>query len=181
MDDEFDLEIDKEESFFRRLLGYVGDWGIALLLTGLGFWMLSQWRAPDLPEFAPDWTLKNLESQEVSMKDFRGQTVVLNFWATWCGPCRMEIPTFSKFATDNAHVPVLGIAVDGNKSQLRRAKKEFGIEYPVLMANSSVKRLYKVDTLPTTVVVDPDGRIKDVHVGIMLGPQLRWATRNAPK
>ena len=134
-------------------------------------------RTPNLPDQAPEWSLKNLQGEVVSLKDFRGKTVVLNFWATWCGPCKMEIPTFSEFAQENPDIPVLGIAVDGSPELLRRASKKLNIMYPVLIADEDVQSNYKVRNLPTTVIVDPTGKVKDVHVGVMFGPQLKWATR----
>ena len=160
----------------HSLWTFFKDWGIALLLTALGFALLSYARTPDLPNQAPDWSLKNLEGDVVSLEDFRGKTVVLNFWATWCGPCKTEIPTFSQFAEENPDIPVLGIAVEGSAKSLKRAAKALGISYPVLIANREIKENYKVSSLPTTVVVDPQGQIKDVHVGIMFAPQLNWAT-----
>jgi thiol-disulfide isomerase/thioredoxin len=160
-----------------QFLSFFKDWGIALLLTALGFLLLSYVRTPRLPDQAPDWSLKDLDGDVVSLSDFRGQTVVLNFWATWCGPCKTEIPTFSKFSNDNPDIPVLGIAVDGTVNTLKRASKVLGISYPVLLADSQIKQEYKVSSLPTTVVIDPEGKVKDVHVGIMFGPQLNWATR----
>ena len=161
----------------HALWSFFKDWGIALLLTALGFFLLSYARTPDLPNQAPDWSLKNLDGDVVSLEDFRGQTVVLNFWATWCGPCKTEIPTFSQFAQDNPDIPVLGISVDGNAKTLKRASKALGISYPVLIADREIKEKYKVSSLPTTVVVGPKGQIKDVHVGIMFSPQLKWATQ----
>ena len=78
---------------------------------------------------------------------------------------------------DNPGIPVLGIAVDGNAKSLKRAAKSLGITYSVLLANRSIKENYKVSSLPTTVIVGPKGQIKDVHVGIMFAPQLKWATQ----
>ena len=175
-DDEFSEEVTSKE----RFLGMMKDWGIALALTAIGFILLtsySKMQAPDLPGQAPSWKLENLDGEVVSLEDFRGKTVVLNFWATWCGPCRTEIPTFSAFAEKNPDIPVFGIAVDGTKKSLKRAADNLGITYPVLIADAKVKNAYKVSSLPTTVVVDPEGHVRDVHVGIMLGPQLSWATR----
>jgi thiol-disulfide isomerase/thioredoxin len=164
-------------SLLRNLLGYGMDWGIAIALTVAGFWLLSAVRAPDLPSQAPEWTLRDLSGESVSLTQFRGQTVVLNFWAEWCGPCRMEIPAFSSFAEEHPDIPVLGIAVDGTPSELRRQAARLGISYPVLLADNGIQEDYKVTTLPTTVIVGPDGEVRNVHVGAMLGPQLRWATR----
>ena len=122
--------------------------------------------------------METLDGEEWSLSDFRGKTVVLNFWATWCGPCRTEIPAFTEFAEENPDIPVLGIAMDGDQpAKLRRAVKQLGIGYPVLLADNDVKQKYKVSTLPTTVVVDKDGQVKDIHVGAMFKPQLEWAVR----
>ena len=66
---------------FKAVIGYISDWGVALLFTAVGFWLISEMRAPTLPEQAPEWTLMNLNEEEVSLIDYRGQTVILNFWA----------------------------------------------------------------------------------------------------
>ena len=134
---------------FKALLRYVGDWGVALLFTGVGFWLISEMRAPTLPEQAPEWTLMNLNKEEVSLTDYRGQTVVLNFWAHWCGPCQMEIPAFSSFAKEHPEVAVLGISVDGSLAEVRQHAKRLNIDYPVLLATNEVQKEYKVSTLPT--------------------------------
>ena len=170
-------EAEPRPTLLRNLTGYAMDWGIAIGLTVAGFWLLSAVRAPDLPDQAPEWTLRDLSGESLSLSDFRGQTVVLNFWAEWCGPCRMEIPAFSEFAEEHPDIPVFGIAVDGTPTELRRHAASLGITYPVLVADSRVQNDYKVTTLPTTVIVGPDGEVRTVHVGAMLGPQLRWATR----
>lgn len=182
LDEEFDEESDEEtdevpqsraQGIGRRLL----EWGGTLLLIALAWVGIGMLRAPDLPEQAPGFTLPDLQGQAVSLSDFEGQTVVLNFWATWCGPCRIEIPAFSSFADDNPDIPVLGIAVDGTTAELRRARSELGITYPVLIADAATKDSYGVTTLPTTVIVGEEGGVEYAHAGLMLGPQLVWATR----
>lgn len=145
--------------------------GLAVLLPLIG-WV----RAPSLPDQAPDFALQDLSGEVVSLEDFRGQTVVLNFWATWCGPCRVEIPAFSSFATDHPDVPVLGIVQDGPASKVRHFAKQHDMAYPVLMGDGQVFKDYKVSMYPTTVVVGPDGQIKHAHAGIMYGAYLRWMT-----
>ena len=158
--------------------GFVKDWGIALLLTGVGLFLLSYFRTPSLPDQAPDWTLKNLNGEVVSLSDFQGKTVVLNFWATWCGPCRTEIPAFSSFAKENPDIPVLGISIDNaSRSTVKRAAKSLGITYPVLMADAQIQEDYKVGSIPMTVIIGPKGQVKDVHVGMMLETQLNWAAK----
>lgn len=158
------------------MLRYARDWGLSIGIAVLVYLAIGWFRAPSLPDEAPDFTLKNLEGQEVSLSDYRGQWVVLNFWATWCGPCRTEIPAFSTFADENPDVVVLGVATDGDASTLKPAAEELGITYPVLVDNQGISAsLYKVNTIPTTVVVGPEGTVETVHVGIMMGWQLALA------
>lgn len=136
---------------------------------------MSWLRAPDLPEQAPAFTLLDLDGTPVSLEAFAGQTVVLNFWATWCGPCRLEAPWFASFADAHPDVAVLGIAVDGTPPQLRAAGKRLGITYPILVADRATLAAYQPSAYPTTVVVGPDGLVDTVHVGLMTRPQLAWA------
>ncbi len=177
---EEDDDITEEEParpWWLRGLRHLLEWAGALTVVALIWMVLGSLRAPDLPDQAPDFTLSTLSGESVTLSDLQGQVVVVNFWATWCGPCRMEIPTFSDFAQEHPDIPVLGIAVDGTVAKLRQAKSAMGIAYPVLVDDGTVQRLYGVDTLPTTVVVGPDGAVRTAHAGIMLRPQLDWATR----
>ena len=167
---------EEESSFLQNAVRTAFDWFLALSLTAAGFWLLSWWRTPSLPDAAPDWTLMSIEGDSVSLSDYEGQTIVLNFWATWCGPCRSEIPEFRQFVHDHPDIPVLGIAVDGSVSKLRQFAKQNRMNYPVLQGDSSVQQDYNVSSLPMTVIVGPDGQIDDVHIGVMLASQLEWST-----
>ena len=162
-----------QSRFGRTLL----DWAFAIFLTLIGFWLIAWWRTPDMPTNAPSWTLQTVEGEEVSLSDFEGQTVILNFWATWCGPCRMEIPEFREFVTKYPDIPLLGIAVDGTAAQLKQFGRQNKMNYPILIADADIQRQYNVSTLPMTVIVGPDGEIMDTHVGVMLLQQLEWVTR----
>lgn len=160
----------------RRIARWTRDIGLAVAFFFVASSAMSWLRAPDLPDEAPAFVLQDLSGQAVSLEQFRGQTVVLNFWATWCGPCRLEIPAFSSFANDHPDIPVLGIAVDGTVPQLKKAQRDLGIDYPVLVGDPATVKAYGAFTLPTTVVVGPDGSVEAVHVGVMTPPQLWWAT-----
>ena len=169
------LEEETTRAWYLRFGRLVFDWGIAAVLAIFGFWAIGAWRAPDLPEEAPDWSLTDLNGTEYSLSELKGQTIVLNFWAEWCGPCKMEIPTFSEFADDNPDILVLGAAVDGSKGSLKRAVKTLDIRYPVVRVSEELQAAYGVEKLPTTVVIDEEGKITTAHVGIMFSPQLKWA------
>ena len=145
---------------------------LAVLWIGVG-WL----RAPTLPEAAPGFTLLDLEGNAHTLADLRGKTVVLNFWATWCGPCRAEVPGLSSFARAHPDIPVLGIAVDGEPAALRKAAESLGIDYTVLRADAATRAAYDVSTLPTTVVIGPDGAVRAAHAGLMVEPHLAWLTR----
>jgi peroxiredoxin len=159
------------------MLRYARDWGLSIGIAVLVYLAIGWFRPkPDLPDEAPDFTLLNLEGEAVTLSDYRGQWVVLNFWATWCGPCRTEIPAFSEFADENPDVVVLGVATDGKAETLIPAAQDLGITYPVLVDPDGISAsLYKVNTIPTTVVVSPEGTIETIHVGIMMGWQIALA------
>lgn len=145
--------------------------GLAVMIPVVG-WL----RAPELPAEAPGFLLEDLSGETVSLEAYRGQTVVLNFWATWCGPCRAEIPTLNRFAEAHPEIPVLAIAEDGQARHLEAFAKRYEMTYPVLRATPQVLRSYKVKAYPTTVIVGPDGQVEKIHTGVVYGPYLRWLT-----
>lgn len=145
----------------------IRDWGIALLVGFLVFvgadWLAN--RPPPAGE-APAFTLADLDGATVSLADYRGKTVVLNFWATWCAPCRAEIPELTAYAQENPEVPVLGVVVPSNEgARLKEIVQRFGPGYPVLVADDAVERAYRLSVFPTTVVVRPDGSVAVRHEG----------------
>ncbi len=146
----------------------ITDWAIALLIAVAVFLLVSGWRSgggPELGPKAPDFSLQQLDGATVELDSFKGQTLVLNFWASWCGPCKREIPDFARFHTSHPDVAMLGVAVDsGEAPEVAQAAKRFGITWPVAMANSAAVRAYDVSVLPTTVIIGPDGGVvKAVH------------------
>jgi len=144
------------------------------LLAFVALVLAMQWLQPkpNLPEVAPDFVLQDLDGRPVTLEALRGKTVVLNFWATWCGPCRREIPHFSRFSIENPEIKVLGLTTETNIGALRQARKALGIAYPVVLADAQTAGAYDISTLPTTIVVEPDGSVGAVHVGAMSARQL---------
>ncbi|HYP06397.1 MAG TPA: TlpA disulfide reductase family protein [Bryobacteraceae bacterium] len=120
---------------------------------------------------APEFSLKDADGRTVTLADYKGKVVLLNFWATWCGPCKIEIPWFIEFEQKykDRGFAVLGVAMDEEgfevvKPYLEQAK----VNYRVVMGNDSVATLYGgVDSLPTSFVLDQDGRIASTHVGLV--------------
>jgi thiol-disulfide isomerase/thioredoxin len=155
------------------------DWAIALLLGAAVFMGIRFLQPkPDLPAEAPVFSVKTLDGDTIDLQAMRGRTVVLNFWATWCGPCKSEAPAFSRFAETHPEIPVIGLSVDDvSQSQVRAKARQWGITYPIAMADSQLQRTYDISTLPTTIVVAPDGKVARVHVGTMSESQLVRATR----
>ena len=159
----------------RARWGIARDMALGVLLLAVALGVIGRLRSPGLPGEAPDFSLPALDGAEVRLSGLRGRTVVLNFWATWCGPCRVEIPTFSSFAAAHPDIAVLGVAVDGRPEALQQAAASLGITYPVLIADRPTLSAYRVSTLPMTVIVDPEGRVSATHTGLMLRPHLAWA------
>ncbi|WP_040285065.1 peroxiredoxin family protein [Sporosarcina koreensis] len=115
---------------------------------------------------APDFTLETLSGESVKLSDYRGKKVFLNFWASWCGPCRTEMPAMQEFYTSqpgNADVEILAVNMTKNE-QTSGSVKEFvkthGLTFPVLLdTEGTVERTYKVVGFPTTYLIAEDGRI----------------------
>lgn len=120
---------------------------------------------------APDFTLTDENGRKVKLSDFRGKVVVLNFWATWCGPCELEIPWFVEFEQQyrSKGLEIVGVSMDEDGWQaIKPFIGQHRINYPVLLGNDSVGQLYGgVDSLPTTFIIDRDGTVAyPPHVGL---------------
>lgn len=123
----------------------------------------------DNTNLAPDFTLKDIQDKDVKLSDFKGKVIILNFWATWCPPCRMEIPDLKKlynFYKDKGLV-IIGIAIDEDgKDSVVPFVKENKINYPILIGNMGVYRLYGgIRGVPTTFIINRQRKIVNTLVG----------------
>lgn len=130
------------------------------------------------PEILPDITLSDLTGQQRSIREWSGRTVLINFWATWCAPCRKEMPLLEELqrSRDPAHLQVIGIAIDRLDPVLRFVA-ETGVTYPILVGQMDATRAAEqfgdaFVALPFSVVAAPDGTVLAVHTGELHAPDL---------
>ena len=117
---------------------------------------------------APAFTLTDLSGQKLSLSDYKGKVVLLDFWATWCGPCRIEIPGFVELQNRyrDQGFTIIGISSDDGPDPVRQFYTEYKMNYPVAMEDKSVGQLYGgILGLPTAFLIGRDGRIYAKHVG----------------
>lgn len=123
---------------------------------------------------AKDFELMGVSGQSLRLSDLRGQVVVFNFWATWCGPCVKEMPMFQEYQDNYPSFVMLGINMEEPESTVKRFLDGSGISYRILLdTNAVVTDLYKVWMLPTTVFVDAEGIVRFLHVGEITEQQLQ--------
>jgi thiol-disulfide isomerase/thioredoxin len=121
------------------------------------------------PDSAPDLKVKDLDGRELTLQTFKGKVVLLNFWATWCGPCRAEIPGLIRIQEAyKDRLQIIGMDVDDNDAErLRAFVKDKGINYPVAMTSVPVRIAYGgIGALPTLFVINPEGKMVQKHVGL---------------
>jgi peroxiredoxin len=125
-------------------------------------------QADDTP--APDFVLTDVNGQEVKLSEYKGKVVVLNFWATWCPPCRKEIPDFNELQAQygDKGVQFIGVALD--EEGLPKVKKWMSanaVNYPVVVADAAVKKAYgEMNAIPVTMLIDRQGVIRTKYIGM---------------
>lgn len=121
---------------------------------------------PDSP--APDFTLRSLGGPNLRLQEQRGRVVMVNFWATWCGPCREEMPQLDRLYQryHKAGFVLLGVNVDDDSRNAATVATKLGVSFPLLLdTDKTVSKLYDLKSMPSTVLIDRDGRVRYVHRG----------------
>jgi len=121
---------------------------------------------------APDFTLRTAEGRNLRLNEQRGQVVLVNFWATWCGPCRQEMPhlnrLYDKYRASG--FTLLGVNIDDDPRTAVGTAAKLGLKFPVLLdAEKKVSKLYDLGSMPATVLIDRDGRVRFLHRGYREG------------
>jgi len=126
---------------------------------------------------APDFTLRTMDGKNVRLQELRGRVVLVNFWATWCGPCRQEMPHLNKLFDkyQSSGFVMLGVNIDDDPANAIGVANKLGMRFPVLLdTDKKVSRLYDLNTMPSTVVIDRDGKVRYVHRGYRDGYELNY-------
>ena len=121
---------------------------------------------------APDFALKSSTGENLRLSEYRGDVVMINFWATWCGPCRQEMPLLDELYSRYQRVgfSLLGVNIDDDAGKAMNMIAELGVSFPVLFdTRKEVSKLYAVDAMPVTILVDRDGKVRHVHLGYKPG------------
>lgn len=152
----------------------------SLLVTlGLAAGLLASAAAPAASP-APDFTLRRADGPALRLGEQRGQVVMLNFWASWCGPCKQEMPHLNRLYDKyrDAGFVLLGVNVDDDPRKAEAAARQLGVRFPVLLDNAkTVSKLYDLSAMPTTVVIDRDGQVRHVHQGYRNGLEAVYDTQ----
>jgi peroxiredoxin len=169
----------KNKVFRFIIIGLLGIIGVLFLFSQDSLITLTQREAlkKALGDFdkAPDFTLKALNDSVYTLRELEGKVVLINFWATWCGPCRMEIPEFNELY-NNYHekgLEILGISVSDNKKQLNNFTKSFSMDYPILYGgNREMSKIMQeyggVYAVPSSFLIDKKGKMVWKYPGAIL-------------
>ena len=128
---------------------------------------------------APDFALKSSTGENLRLSEYRGDVVMINFWATWCGPCRQEMPLLDDLYARYERVgfTLLGVNIDDDSRRAMQMIDELGVNFPVLFdASKNVSKLYDVQAMPVTVLVDREGTVRHIHHGYKPGYEDKYLT-----
>lgn len=147
-------------------------WALLLILVSVQVQAATEMKQP-----APNFTLKSNSGKNIKLSELRGQVVLLNFWASWCGPCRTEMPLLAKIHDKYKGLgfTVLGVNVEEDSSPSISMLKKSPVSFPVLFdTTNSVSKLYNVSAMPSTVMIDRDGNMRYLHEGYKSGDEEKY-------
>ena len=154
--------------------------GLKIILLGalLSIAMTSSLASSGLTgQAAPDFVLKSATGENLRLSEYRGDVVMINFWATWCGPCRQEMPLLDELYGRYQRVgfSLLGVNIDDDARRAMAMVDELGVTFPVLFdEKKEVSKLYQVEAMPVTVLLDREGTIRHVHHGYQPGYEQQY-------
>lgn len=131
----------------------------------------------EMKQPAPNFTLKSNSGSNIKLSELRGQVVLLNFWASWCGPCRTEMPLLVKIHEKYKGMgfTVLGVNVEEDSAPAKSIINKTKISFPVLFdQKNAVSKLYNVSAMPSTVMIDRDGNMRYLHEGYKAGDEEKY-------
>jgi len=126
--------------------------------------------AAEMRKDAPGFSLKDSKGTSVQLSKYKGKVVVLDFWATWCGGCKVEIPWFMEFQKKYKHsgLAVIGVSMDDDGWKVVKPfLKEKKLNYTVVLGNDDLAKSYGLDSMPMTLLIDREGKIAATHVGMV--------------
>lgn len=141
--------------------------------------------APRLTQatIAPDFSLESLDGKNLRLSDLRGKAVLLNFWATWCGPCKIEMPWFVELQNQygSQGLQIVGIAMDdASKEDIAKFAKDMGVNYPILIGKEAVGDAYGgVPAMPESFFIGRDGKVVDKILGLKGKGEIEEAIKKA--
>ena len=144
------------------------------VLVGFSYWAIAQTNPPT----SPDFELLTFDGEQLLLSDLRGDIVVLHFWASWCGPCRQEMPLMNDIYEEYKDLgfTILAVNVDEDSADADRFLKAVPVDFPVLYdSDSKISEMYQVDAMPTTVLIDRDGNKRFHHRGYKAGYEVEYS------
>lgn len=158
----------------KMLLTKMTTLGAVILLAQLSFTPL---QAATLDKPAPDFTLKSQSGKNLKLSEYAGNVVMLNFWASWCGPCRKEMPLLNDLHNkyEALGFVVLGVNVEEQSRQAKSFIADSPVDFPILFdSNNTVSKQYDVIAMPTTVLIDRNGTMRYLHKGYKAGDEKKY-------
>jgi len=159
-----------KRNLLALLHGLILVFSLAIAVPGISL-------AAELNSPAPDFTLKSLSGKNLKLSEMSGNVVLINFWASWCGPCREEMPLLNALHSkyEALGFTVLGINVEEDVNGANSFLDNFPVDFPILLDSSNeVSKQYKVIAMPTTVLVDRDGNMRFLHEGYKSGDEAKY-------